>query len=96
MAQPEFGLMAMLAEVINAFRLDPPKEPKRVVAMFDHVFGLSKDKRAEMNALREVGLDIAENQLTEDFAEDASLREKFTAYYTEIFDLYTDPERETP
>lgn len=96
MATPEIGLMAMLAEVINAFRLDPPKEPKRVVAMFDHVFALSKEKRVEMNALREVGLDIAENQLTEDFAEDASLREKFTTYYTEIFDLYTDPERETP
>lgn len=95
MAQPELGLMAMLAEVINAFRLDPPKEPKRVVAMFDHVFAQNKEKRAEMNTLREVGLDIAENQLTEDFAEDASLREKFTIYYTEIFDLYTDPERET-
>lgn len=91
----ESGLMMMLGELIKAFRLNPPKEPKRVVAMFDHVFGLTKDERAKMKALCEVGLDIAENQLAEDFAEDASLREKFAAYYIEIFNLYTNPERET-
>lgn len=94
MMTPESGLMLMLGELIKAFRLVPPKEPKRVVTMLDHLFALTKEQRAEMTAMREVGLDIAENQLIEDFVEDASLREKFAAYYTEVFDLYTNPERE--
>lgn len=95
MLTPENGLMMMLSELIKAFRLVPSKEPKRVVTMLDHLFALTKEQRAEMTATREVGFDIAENQLIEDFAEDASLREKFAAYYNEVFDLYTDPERET-
>lgn len=90
----EDALMMMLGELIKAFRLDPPKESKRVVAMFDRMFRLSKDERAEVKEMREVGLDVAENQLADDFLEDASLREKFNAYYTEFFDLYTDPERD--
>lgn len=91
----ESPLMVLLGELIKAFRLDPPKEPKRVVAMLDHLCNPTKDERVHMKALREVGLDIAENQLAEDFAEDASLREKFAAYYLSVFDLYTDLERGT-
>lgn len=95
MMTAEGGLMMMLNELIKAFRLVPTKEPKRVVTMLDHLFALTKEQRADMKGMREVGLDISENQLSEDFVEDASLREKFTTYYNEVFDLYTDPERET-
>lgn len=95
MPTTDSDLMIMLGELIKSFRLDPPKDPKRVVVMFDHLFALTKEQRAQMAALRDIGLDIAENQLGEVFAEDASQRDKFSLYYAEIFDLYTDPERET-
>lgn len=94
MESSDSALMMMLGEMIKAFRLDPPKDPMRVVAMFDHVFSLTKEQRAQMKEMREVGLDVAENQLVEDFIEDATIREKFSTYYNAVFDLYTDPERE--
>lgn len=95
MPTTDSDLMIMLGELIKSFRLDPPKDAKRVVTMFDHVFALTKEQRAQMAGLRDIGLDIAENQLAEVFAEDASQRDKFVLYYAEVFDLYTNPERET-
>jgi hypothetical protein len=86
-------LMLMLGEVIKAFRLDPPKEPPRVVAMLDLLFPMKREDRVNIKQVRERAFDIAENQLSEDFAENPELREQFRQYYDQVFDTFVDPER---
>jgi hypothetical protein len=86
--------MAMVGEVCKAFRLDPPKEPARVVAMLDQMFRLDKTSRARLQAVKESGYDIAENQLVDLFEENPDLRQEFKRYYYELFDLFTDANRE--
>jgi hypothetical protein len=86
--------LAMLAEIVKAYRLEPPKEASRVVALLDQCFQLSSDRRQILLAFRQTGFDWCEGQLEDVFAEQPGQRAEFDRYYEEIFTEYTRADRE--
>jgi hypothetical protein len=86
--------LAMLAEIVKAFRLEPPKEETRVVALLDQCFQLDADRRQILLAFRETGFDWCEGQLEDVFAEAPGQRGEFRRYYEQIFTEYTRADRE--
>jgi hypothetical protein len=103
-AEPEVSLtpqptpfqlgMAMLAEVVKQFRLEPPKEEPRVVALLDQLFQLPADRRQVLLAFKDTGFDWCEGQLEDVFAEDPRQRDEFKRYYENIFTEFTRSDRE--
>lgn len=80
--------------VVQGFRLAPPKEPTRIVALLDSQLGLNLKQRAALVAWKETLFDLAEIELSGDFEDVPEKRAEFERYYNEVFDLYVEPERE--
>jgi hypothetical protein len=72
-------------------------EPARVVRLLDNQLGLDADQRAKVKSRKDDLLDIAENALPELYADglEADTVKKFRDYFNQVFDLYTDPERQS-
>jgi hypothetical protein len=92
MQSKQSPLMVILSEIVKAFRLMPPKEPARVANMLHKLFPLTPSDRLQVGEMRQVGFDIAENELVDDFEQDPEMRKKFTSYYNEVVDLYLKTE----
>jgi len=86
--------MAMIGEIVKAYSLDPPKEPARVVRMLDQMFRLEKAQRARIVGWKDTAFDIAENQLSDLFAEVPDRRAAFAEWFDQVFDSFTDSTRE--
>lgn len=88
---------AGVAQIIAGFRLVPPKEPARVVGVIDQVLQLADSAaRKTMNPYRDILFDMAEAELSDDFADDdtGELRTKFKVYFDAVFDEYVREDRE--
>ena len=96
MSMREVAAVAV-AHVIAGFRLDPSKDPVRVVGVIDQVLQFTDlSERQKLNPYRDILFDMAENDLAEDFAdgEGGELRAKFKDYFNAIFDEYTREDRQ--
>lgn len=104
--QPEGGVMSetqvvmmVVNVVVNAWRLDPPKETNQVVTMIDQILQQKSETVRAMlaNKYSSHVLNFAENELAEDWLDPESKtgsREDFKTWLTEIFETYGNPERE--
>lgn len=98
MAKMDSATMAQIAvvNIVNCYRLKPPKEVKRVVSMLDQLLRMSKEQRSKLVPWKNYLFDMAETQLAEDFLDDdeGKMRETFSEYFNQIFDCFCDLERE--
>lgn len=78
--------MAMLTELVKAYRLDPPKPADRVVAMLKMSFPLTVDQRKKIVEWRQAAFDWCENQLADVFEESDSARVDFEPWFNSVFD----------
>jgi len=83
-----------IQNIVTAFRLQPPKEPERVVAMLDSALNMDADQRNQMIPFKNVLFDLAENQMEEDFAANPESREEFKGYFYKVFDQFVQADRE--
>lgn len=91
-------ILGIASQIVNAWRLNPPKEPGTVVRLIDQF--LQVEPAPERQALAEKAgefiRDFAEMQLSEDWLDAETLvgnREEFTLWFDKIIELYQSPER---
>jgi len=83
-----------VANIVSGWRLEPPKEPDRIIRFFDQALKLDTKTRTLLKPYKDYLFDCAELQLEQDFAEAPEKREDFKTYFDQVFDEFVNPERE--
>lgn len=93
-------LFAVVNQVVKAFRLMPPKDPKRVVPLLDQFLrekGVA-ERVGLVSRFKETVFDFAEVELESDFGDpdcpETNTREAFQEWFENLFTWYQSEERE--